>query len=212
MQTNLIRVLTRREIQQVIESLNRSAREYDHTNLMIFRLSCQVGLRRKEMAGLSLRDVVPAGERPVVSIPAAITKADKRGKRHKRHVPLWWDDSTRAALADWKKTRVQDQAKPTDPFICMTRGKHRGGRFNPKMLAKRWKSCLRILGEDRANQLSIHTGRRSYVSHCLTAGRSLAEVAAACGHNNINTTNQYVHLIESGSVPDVFSFLSQVGD
>ena len=91
MQTNLIRVLTRREIQQVVESLNRSAREYDRTNLMIFRLSCQVGLRRKEMAGLSMRDVVPGGERPVVSIPSAITKADKRGKRHKRHVPLWWD-------------------------------------------------------------------------------------------------------------------------
>lgn len=212
MQSNLIRVLTRSEIEQVVRSLSSRKSSQSATNLMLFRLSCQVGLRRKEIAGLDLRDCITSGERPVITVRAITTKADRNGKRKKRHVPLWWDRSTREALADWKAWRTDQGAVASSPFICMGRGDYAGNRLTGKSLAKRWKSALKILGPERISQLSIHTGRRSYVSHCLTVGRSLAEVAAACGHQNIVTTNQYVHLIESGNLPDVFQFIAEIGE
>jgi len=209
MQTNLVRVLTRDEILQVVTSLQSSSLKSSPTNLMIFRLSCQCGLRRKEIAGLNIADVITTGPRPTITVRAETTKSDARGKRHRRQIPLWWDASTREAIHDWKLFRLQT-ADSRQPFICLGKRDHAGRRFNPKGLAKRWKTAIKTLGEDRTCQLSIHTGRRSYVSHCLTVGRSLAEVAAAVGHTNIGTTNQYTHLIESGNVPDIWNFVSQI--
>ena len=210
MKTDLVRVLTRDEITQCIRALEAKRSTNGRINAMLFRLSCCVGLRRKEIVGLSIRDVLTGGSRPVVNVPAAITKAEKNGKRHKRSVPLWWDEGTRLALEHWKQEREAAGAKQNDPFVCIQRLGHEGNRFTRQGIAKRWKTALKALPADRIRQLSIHTGRRSYVSHCLAIGHSVAEVAAACGHSNIGTTNQYTHLIEVDGVADVFQFVSAI--
>ena len=212
MKTDLVRVLTRDEIAQCVTALESKNSTNGRINSMLFRLSCCVGLRRKEIIGLSIRDVLTGGSRPVVNVPAAITKADMKGKRHKRCVPLWWDTGTLSALESWREHRLAQGASQTSPFICIERVGFEGNRFKISGIAKRWKTALRALPNDRVRQLSIHTGRRSYVSHCLAIGHSVAEVAAACGHSNIGTTNQYTHLIEVDGVADVFSFVNQIGE
>jgi site-specific recombinase XerD len=50
-------------------------------------------------------------------------------------------------------------------------------------------------GKSYNKQLTIHHGRRSFCSHALAGGRSLAEVRDAAGQADISTTSVYMHVV-----------------
>jgi len=50
------------------------------------------------------------------------------------------------------------------------------------------------LGPARLESLTIHHGRRTFISHALAGGRSLAEVRDAVGHCNVSITSGYLHV------------------
>lgn len=177
----------------------------DQLNLTIFRLSCCCGLRCSEICGLNLADVVTAGPRPAIRVRKAVGKG-KKG----RLVPLWWDKGTLQDIAAWRAYRLMPAtgarlmgASLNDPFVARLRGTV-GERFLRQEVSKRWATAIKCLGPDRVRQLSIHSGRHSFVSHSLRAGRSLAEVRDAAGHSNVSTTSIYLHYLEREGVPDVF--------
>jgi integrase len=207
---NRSRVLQADEVSAVVGDLKvrlgrRKGRSQTlQLNLLVFRLSCCCGLRRKEIAGLQMRDVIVVGPRPYIDIRADNTKAGRDGKCRARRVPLWWSARTRDDLFAWYSQRVADGARGSDPFLCSMRKGYVGQPLAWAKLPGYWDTAIKCLGVDRVAQLSIHTGRHSFISHALAAGRSLGEVRDAAGHSNIATTDVYIHALDTQGVPDVF--------
>ena len=108
------------EIRQIVATLKCCRRDGGLLHLAIFRLSCGCGMRRKEISGLDLSDLVLVGPRPVVKIRAEITKAGRDGKRHPREIPLYWDSGVLDDLRRWVQFRASlcDTVPAAGPVIC----------------------------------------------------------------------------------------------
>lgn len=184
------------EISAVLADLRRRmlSKRQTRVQLVIFRLAVGVGLRRKEIAGLNIADVITCPPEPVVHVRAEITKG-KNGRRKPRDIPLDLDAGTLADLADWKESRIADGAGPDDPFVCglfSTAGK----RLAENAIAFRWASAIQVLGPERVRQVSIHKGRHTFASLVLKAGYGLPALQAWLGHANIATTSIYTHMLD----------------
>ncbi len=202
-------ILTRTELALVVKNLQRKNRSPgSRLNLVILRLSACCGLRVSEIHNLKIRDVKTGGARPVIHV--------RRGKGGKaRRVPLWWDGSTLSDLIQWKLER-ETIGKPNDPFVPNLHGRRHpatganlptGGPLGISSIQSRWKTITKILGDDRCQALSIHSGRHSFVSHALAGGRTIGEVRDAAGHGNIAVTNIYAHLVDDDEgIGDLFAF------
>lgn len=204
------KILTREEVQHVLFDLKVRAKRSINSRLnkIIFRLSCCCGLRVKEICGLDLGDVMAGGPRPGIRVRKDITKG-REGKRRARLVPLWWDAGTLADIAAWLEYRRASGASKDDPFVCGHTKGCWGERLTEDRAAKRWRTAISVLGQERRMQLSIHCGRHSFCSHALGIGRSLAEVRDAAGHASISSTNIYLHFLEKTGVQDLFDFSNQ---
>lgn len=199
-----IRILTRAEIATVIADLKRKRRSVNsRQNLIIFRLATCCGLRVSEVVGLNLSNVKVGNGRPYLEIPARIAKRKKA-----RRVPLWWDAATLADLQAWKAERESQGATAGSPFVCAQAKGSQGKRLSARNAQARFKKCLKPLGPERVEVLSIHSGRHSFCSHALAGGRSLAEVRDAAGHANISTTSIYLHTVtdDSEELGNLFDF------
>ena len=88
------------------------------------------------------------------------------------------------------------------------RGRCRRGFSTARLVSAGSSSRVGVLGGGRQEELTIHHGRHSFVSHALAGGRSLAEVRDAAGHANISTTSIYAHVaVEDEWEPgDLFAF------
>lgn len=205
-----LRVLSREETAKILAYLKKHrppSQTSTHTvliNLIIFRLSCCCGLRRKELTGLCMKDVVLNVERPFIHIRKGNTKG-REGNRRGRFVPLNWDKGTLDDLTRWKQIREsQYGALPDDPFLCNSVG----DPMTPSNAQHRWRALIgRTLGRERASRTGIHQGRHTFCTHALYSGRSINAVAAAAGHRKISTTAIYLHYVEDlepKELPDVF--------
>lgn len=205
------KILSRTEISSVLADLKRRGRRSlnSRMNLAIFRLSTCCGLRVSEISGLRIQNVRIGIQKPYLNLPKGICKGKKA-----RRVPLWWDQGTLDDLVAWKDERQSqgEGAKPTDFFVCAISKQAFGKQLDPRNLRNRYISSCRVLGRDRQDNLTIHHGRHSYVSHSLTGangngGRSLAEVRDAAGHSNISITSVYAHIVcENEGNGDLFDF------
>lgn len=212
---HIVQILCRDEIASVLAHLHRQktrkGRPPNHLRqLAVFRLSCCCGLRRREIAGLQIADLELFGPRPVIRVRKEITKANRAGVRKARVVPLWWDSGTRGDLATWRDVRLaMTSGEERQPLVCGLRSHVSGEPLSPTAVARQWDTLLsRVLGPQRAKQLSIHCGRHSFCSHALHGGRSLVEVRDAAGHANISTTNIYAHAVECDA-PDLFASIGE---
>lgn len=207
-------ILTRAEVQKVLSDLRRRAKRSVNTlqNLIIFRLSAGCGLRASEISGLNVGDLCLTGPRPRIRIRKEIAK-----RRKARMVPLWWDAGTLADLKAWRDYRVETMgAQPDSPFICnlgrvvTTNGfgpmRTSGARLGRRRLFSRWRTAIKVLGEERHKQVPLHGGRHTFISHAIMVGRSLGEVQSAAGHSSLAMTTIYTHLIDREGVPDLFDF------
>lgn len=186
------------EILAVVRHLREKRCESDGWRLILFRLSCCCGLRRKEISHLKVSDVILDGARPGIAVRKETTKG-RNGKRKSRFVPLWWDSGTKEDLAAWVARM------PPGAFVL-----HSGSTGNlprqthPGSLSKRWRTAIRILGPSRQRQVSIHGGRHSFITHAINSGHSLAEVRDAAGHYDVSVTEVYLHSIPR-DLPDIWS-------
>ena len=184
-------ILTRRELRTVIMDLKRKAPRSLGTrmNLTIFRLACCCGLRASEIGAVRLGDVVLARRRPHIHLPKSA------GKRNQaRRVPLWWDAGTLADIAAWVEERARQGACGDDLLICSMQADKRGRRLSRQAIRARFRTACKSLGPERLQDLTIHHGRHTFISHALAGGRTLAEVRDAAGHSNISITSAYLHV------------------
>jgi integrase len=199
------KILQPDEMKAVLDDLRRKARRSTNTamNLVVFRLAACCGLRASEIAGLILADVQVDSTRPQIRVRREV------GKGHKaRKVPLTWDQGTLADLREWKRFRREQQGAADDArFVCSQHCDSLGNPLDRRNLRKRFKACCKVLGRERAAELTIHDGRHSFVSHALHGGRSIVEVRAAAGHASLATTSIYAHLVDTDDkVGNLFDF------
>jgi integrase len=189
------RVLTRSEIQAVLEDLGRRARQSRLTrrNLIIFRLATCCGLRVGELTRLELRDVQLERDRPCLVVRAETSKGWRR-----RTVPLWWDAGTLHDLVEWVAAQRALGATDND-LVVATR---RRTRIDCAAARRAFQSACKIL----RRHVTIHDGRHSFASHAIAGGRTLVEVRDALGHRSLATTSIYAHLVgeEEGDVGNLF--------
>ncbi len=199
-------ILTREEVTRVFKSLSRLSKRSASAkqNLVIFTAVTGCGLRVSELCGLNIGDMVTSGARPCIYVRKEIAKGTKA-----RVIPLDWDAGTLTRLCAWKQQRLADGAKPNDPFIVCQRHPRRGSRMNRFRAWQRFRTCLKELGPERLSQLSIHSGRHTFCSHALMAGRTLVEVRDAAGHSSISTTNIYLHCLENTQAKDLYPSIGE---
>ena len=201
------RFLTLDEVLLVLKDLHKRKKRSrsSHLNLIIFRFSCCVGLRRGEISGLKFTDLVLVGARPCIRIRKDNTKG-RLDKRRSRCVPLTWDAGTLSDIKEWVDWRDKEMgATASDPVVCGVSKINGTKSLTGRLLATRWKTAIRCLGPERVRQLSIHCGRHSFCSLSKAAGHSSIEIRDAVGHASEATTNLYLHAVESENVPDVFA-------
>ena len=90
--------------------------------------------------------------------------------------------------------RKEQRAQGEDLFICSQMSHRRGQSLSRHALRLRFQRTCLPLGTQRSQQLTIHCGRHSFVSHALAGGPSLAEVRDAAGHSSVAITSIYLHV------------------
>jgi site-specific recombinase XerC len=198
-------ILTRRELSAVLSTLARRAQKSVNAQqtLTIMRLACCCGLRVSEIATLRLDDVRVGIERPYLRIRREIAKCGRA-----RNVPLWWDAGTLADIENWKAEREAHDAEGEQRLICSLLSQRRGMALSRHALRLRFQRACAVLGNERSQQVTIHHGRHTFISHALAGGRTLTEVRDAAGHASLAVTSIYSHIAvdDDGRVGNLFAF------
>lgn len=196
------KVLTRREIAEVLSELHRKAARSRNTrlNLVLFRLATCCGLRASEIASLQVGDIRTEHTRPHIRIRRGASKGGRP-----RTVPLWWDAGTLADLIAWKAERLREGANVGDPILVSGKLGREATVFSRHTLRKKYRTACKVLDVERLEGLTIHHGRHTFISHALAGGRTLAEVRDAAGHANVSITSTYLHVaVEDEGVGKLF--------
>lgn len=143
----------------------------------LFALAWACGLRRDELAGLTLADLKPTGE--------GEGDLTIRGKGNKTRSAYLYNGAY-LALADWLATRGPEVGAL---FVTITKastitGAKLSGEALRKILAKRATQA----GTDA---LTWHDFRRTFAGNLLDAGSDLATVQRLMGHSSPTTTSSY---------------------
>lgn len=197
------RILSRFEIAKVVAHLRHTAPEFrnTHRNLIIFRLACCCGLSRKEIADLQLSDVVVETSDPYLVVRKKPGQQWKR-TRSQRTVPLDLDRSTLQDLYKWRAFRIDQCGGELDvPFVCGQCSGSVGHKLKPEAVAKMWKTAIKCLGPERVREVSIFSGRHSFIAHALNHGIPLKAVQKIVGHTTLGSTASYLDdLHQCGSI------------
>jgi integrase len=211
------KVMTHGEVRAILKYLHRKKKlsVRARTNLTIFRLSACCGLRGCEIGGLTVGNVwVNSTSRPAIKVAKTTTKGrhnvtrtnpEGKDRRKARMVPLWWDAGTLADIRAHKEFRLSQGATDDDLFVIGLQGQ----KLKTARLRARWVVIVKkVLGKERAAQLSLHSGRHTFPSHALHSRRSLPEVQIALGHDSLENTTRYVHQFDNPDAVDLFADLS----
>jgi integrase/recombinase XerC len=134
------------------------------------------GIRRAELAGLSVGDV---------DFLSGTVRVFGKGSRE-RVVPV--GQTALERLRAYLKKRIGALEKGDAPLFV----NDRGGRLSGDGIAfilKRW-----VKDSGWTKPLSPHTLRHSFATHLLNAGADLREIQEMLGHKNLATTEVYTHI------------------
>ena len=145
----------------------------------MFVLTIQAGLRISELAALTTADIT-------LSVGANVHVIGKG--RKERRTPLV--PETRKVLKPWLNERA---GAPTDPLFPTTTGRH----LSRDAIERRLANHLAIAGESclsiRTKHVTMHTLRHTAAMRLLLAGNDVTVIALWLGHEQISTTNIYIH-------------------
>ena len=177
-QRNLVTYLTDPEVAALLAACDQTTwtGRRDHA---MFALAIQTGLRISELAGLTRNDITLTTGANVHTI----------GKgRKQRRTPLV--PTTTAVLKAWLR---ECAAAPTDPLFPAIAGgplsrdaiEHRLARH----VAQARANCPSIQGK----RVTMHTLRHTAAMRLLLAGNDITVIALWLGHEQIASTNVYLH-------------------
>jgi integrase/recombinase XerD len=169
--------LTREQMQAILESPDPNLRSGERDRVLLMLLY-NTGARVSEVIGLRQEDVLLT--------PQASVHVRGKGRKH-RSVPLWRE--TVKLLKPWVG---QSDGAPQSPLLPNARGDPmtRSGVAHRLALAVRRAAvkhpALRSL------DISPHTIRHTTAMHLLQSGVDLSVIALWLGHENPQTTHQYL--------------------
>lgn len=148
----------------------------DHTMLA---LTIQTGLRISELIALACQDITLTTGAHVHTIG--------KGRKH-RHTPL--TPTTKALLKAWLRERAADPKAPLFPTRTGTRlSRDAVERRLAKHLATAQTNCPSMT----AKTITMHTLRHTAAMRLLLAGNDITVIALWLGHEQITTTQIYLH-------------------
>jgi site-specific recombinase XerD len=175
---NVLTYLTEQETTALLDACDQSTwtGRRDHAMLL---LTIQTGLRVSELAGLTRADITLGTGANVHTI----------GKgRKERRTPLI--PPTRTVLRAWLKERA---CAPTDPLFPTITGK----RLSRDAIERRLAHHVTVAGESTpsitAKRVTMHTLRHTAAMRLLLAGNDITVIALWLGHEQIASTNVYLH-------------------
>ena len=175
---NLVTYLAEPEVDALLGACDQATwtGRRDHT---MFVLTIQTGLRISELATLTCQDITLATGANVHTI----------GKgRKERRTPLI--PATRKVLKAWLKER---DGAPTDPLFPTTTGRHLSRDAIERRLAHHLASAAERCPSIKAKRVTMHTLRHTAAMRLLLAGNDITVIALWLGHEQISTTNVYLH-------------------
>ena len=177
-QRNLVTYLVEEEVDALLGScdLTRWSGRRDHA---MFALTIQTGLRISELARLECGDVTLGAGAHVHTV----------GKgRKERRTPLI--PTTRTIVKAWLAERG---AGPTDSLFPTTTGTRMSSDAIERRLAKHLRLAAATCPSIAAKRVSMHTLRHTAAMRLLLAGNDITVIALWLGHEQIATTNIYLH-------------------
>jgi len=177
-QRNLLTYLTEPEVDALLHACEQSTwtGRRDHA---MFALTIQTGLRISELARLTCQDVTLTTGANVHTI----------GKgRKERRTPLV--PTTRNVLKVWLAERA---GSPSDPLFPTTTGRHPSRDAIERRLARAVACAQDTCPSIQAKRVTMHTLRHTAAMRLLLAGNDITVIALWLGHEQISTTNIYLH-------------------
>jgi integrase/recombinase XerD len=175
---NLVTYLTDPEIDALLSSCDQKTwtGRRDHA---MFTLTIQAGLRISELAGLTRQDIT-------LSAGASVHTIGKG--RKERRTPLL--PATKAVLKTWLGERP---GAPSDPLFPTRTGTRLSRDAIERRLAHHLALARTTCPSLRAKRVSMHTLRHTAAMRLLLAGNDITVIALWLGHEQIATTNIYLH-------------------
>jgi integrase/recombinase XerD len=177
-QHNLVTYLTEPEVDALLDACDQTTwtGRRDHA---MFALTIQTGLRISELAALSREDITLTAGANVHTV----------GKgRKERRTPLV--STTKAVLKAWIKERP---SAPSDPLFPTTTGKSLTRDAIERRLAHHVAHASTTCPSLKAKQVTMHTLRHTTAMRLLLAGNDVTVIALWLGHEQVSTTNVYLH-------------------
>jgi integrase/recombinase XerD len=175
---NLLTYLTEPEVDALLAACEQTTwtGRRDHTMLA---LTIQTGLRISELAALTRRDITLTTGANVHTI----------GKGRKaRRTPL--TPPIRAILKAWLRERA---GAPDDPLFPSRTGKHLSRDAIEHRLAHHLQLATTNCPSISDKHITMHTLRHTAAMRLLLAGNDITVIALWLGHEQISTTNIYLH-------------------
>jgi integrase/recombinase XerD len=174
----IITFLTEAEVDALIAAPDRATwtGRRDHALLL---LATQTGLRVSELTGLNCGDVHPGSGAHVSCM----------GKGRKQRItPL--TTATNAVLRVWLTERA---GRPEDPLFPTSRGGRLSRDAVERRLAKHQASATRDCLSLAEKRITPHVLRHTAAMRLLHAGIDTSVIALWLGHENVETTQIYLH-------------------
>ena len=171
------KVLTEAEFKRLL--LIAKSGQFALRNTALLYCSYGLGLRAKEMASLTLADIIDNNNSLLeeICLRRTMTKGDKQRYAYLTHKKVI------EALDDYIKS-IPNRDKSQALFQTQ-----RKARFTPNALQKWFKSLYLKAGISGA---SSHSGRRTFITRLIEQGADIKAVSRLAGHTTIVTTAIYV--------------------
>jgi len=175
---NLVTYLAEPEVDALLGACDQATwtGRRDHA---MFVLTIQTGLRISELAALTCADIT-------LSTGANVHTIGKG--RKERRTPLI--PATRKVLKAWLKERG---GAPTDPLFPTNTGRHLSRDAIERRLARHLSTAAQTCPSLNAKRVTMHTLRHTAAMRLLLAGNDVTVIALWLGHEQISTTNVYLH-------------------
>lgn len=175
---NLLTYLTEPEVDALLAACDQTTwiGRRDHA---MFALTIQTGLRISEVISLDCQDLTLGTGANVHTV----------GKgRKERRTPLI--PVTRMVLKAWLHERA---GAPGDPLFPTHTGKRLSRDAIERRLANRLKTAADSCPSINTKHITMHTLRHTAAMRLLLAGNDVTVIALWLGHEQITTTNVYLH-------------------
>jgi len=171
------RVLTLDEIDRIVSAIDLSTPEGERNRAMI-ELMYGCGLRVSETVGLRLGDLY---------LDEGFIRIRGKGGKH-RFVPV--SDYTKRLLENYIHY-VRSKTEPVKEARSIVFLNRRGNKLTRNMVFIFLKKYAKAAGIEK--KISPHTLRHSFATHLLENGADLHSIQLLLGHENITTTEIYLH-------------------